>query len=80
MITRTYVTLDVSPATFKEILDKLKAAGYHHAFTPKTLDDEVEIELIDMHGIALTKEDTPDAAAKTRSKGSRNPRGNKRRP
>jgi hypothetical protein len=47
-VTHTYVTLEVSAATYKEIADKLREAGYDHAF-----GDEGEI---DMHGIALVRE------------------------
>jgi hypothetical protein len=46
--TYTYAVLDVSPATFREIHAKLKAAGYGHAIM-----EEDGKALIDMHGIAL---------------------------
>lgn len=48
--TYTYAILEVSEATYKEIYDKLKAAGYTHAF-----DDRKggETPVIDMHGIGL---------------------------
>lgn len=45
--THTYATLEVSPGTYDEIAQKLKAAGYGHAF-----NDRGEI---DMHGLALVK-------------------------
>jgi hypothetical protein len=47
--THTYAILDLSPEAFEEISTKLKAAGYDHAFMS---DGE-----IDMHGIAVKKED-----------------------
>ena len=50
--THTYAVLDVSEAAYTEIADKLKAAGYDHAF-----DNGV----IDMHGIALALEPKPAA-------------------
>lgn len=46
--TRTYVILEVSPAAFAEIEQKLRAADYGHAFAT----DEGKLT-IDMHGIAL---------------------------
>ncbi|HLW51256.1 MAG TPA: hypothetical protein VKW06_00305 [Candidatus Angelobacter sp.] len=46
-ITHTFSILPVSPATFKEIQSKLKAAGYDHAL----------FQVIDMHGIALKVDD-----------------------
>lgn len=45
-MTHTYVELEISPAAFCEIREKLEAAGYEHAF----MDDAT----IDMHGIAVT--------------------------
>ncbi len=47
--TRSFATLEISPAAFAEIRDKLKAAGYGHAFCDGG-------KLIDMHGIALVEE------------------------
>jgi hypothetical protein len=47
-MSHTYALLDVSWETYKEIRNKLEAAGYQHAFGT---DGE-----IDMHGIALTME------------------------
>lgn len=43
--THTYVTLEVTETTYREIAQKLREAGYHHAFNA-----EGEI---DMHGLAL---------------------------
>lgn len=43
--THTYVTMEVSRAAYKEIYNKMEAAGYEHA-----INDEGEI---DMHGIAI---------------------------
>lgn len=45
----TYAILDVSPATYREIREKLDAAGYQHAF-----HRDGGREVIDMHGIALS--------------------------
>jgi hypothetical protein len=50
--TRTCALLDVSPAVYDEIREKLKAAGYDEAFHR---DDDREV--IDMHGIALRRSD-----------------------
>lgn len=47
--TRTYATLEVSDVAFKEIHDKLAAAGYDHAFHR----DASGMITIDMHGIGL---------------------------
>lgn len=49
--THTYAVLAVSPAAYAEIRAKLAAAGYEHTFHVE--DGE---EVIDMHGIALGKE------------------------
>lgn len=46
--THTYALLEVSPETYQEIADKLKEAGYDHAF----IEDDGKI-VIDMHGIGL---------------------------
>jgi len=48
-ITHTFARLEISKPAFDEIANKLKAAGYDHAFM---VDDGVA--LIDMHGIAVT--------------------------
>ena len=45
--THTYAVLELSPAAYSEIREKLAAAGYQHAFH----DD-----LIDMQGIAVAAE------------------------
>lgn len=47
-MTYTYAILDVSPAAYKEIADKLRAAGYDQAF---------HAGVIDMHGIGLHAEE-----------------------
>jgi hypothetical protein len=46
-MTYTYAVLEVSADTFREIADKLRAAGYGHAF---------DRDVIAMHGIALRAE------------------------
>jgi hypothetical protein len=46
--THTYTLLEVSEQTYNEIATKLRAANYDHAFN--------EHDEIDMHGIALVKE------------------------
>ena len=46
--THTYAILQVSPKTYREIREKLEAAGYQQAFHPSA-----EGEVIDMQGIAL---------------------------
>ena len=48
--TYTFAKLEVSPSTYDEIAAKLADAGYDYAFGT---DDDVE--LIDMHGIALVR-------------------------
>lgn len=73
-MTYTYVTMDVSPACFEEILLKLTEAGYDHAihterpgFGTKGNPNPV---LLDMHGIALKMQPesppTPHADAEGR--------------
>jgi len=47
--TYTYAIIEISPAAYKEIADKLKEAGYGHAFN----QDRAHGVVIDMHGIAL---------------------------
>jgi hypothetical protein len=49
--THTFVRLEVTTQTFKEIFDKLNAANYQHAILKQ--DGEI---LIDMDGIALQPE------------------------
>lgn len=46
--THTYAELGLSKTAYGEIRDKLKAAGYNHAF--------MEDGAIDMHGIGVTVE------------------------
>ena len=50
--THTFVTLEVSESCYKEIYDKLNAAGYQHVFVKEQIG-KVQNLLIDMHGIAL---------------------------
>lgn len=52
-MTHTYAILEVSSAVYKEIKDKLEAAGYQHAFHD---DRDGDGTVIDMHGIALKDE------------------------
>lgn len=47
-MTYTYALMEVSRATFEEIREKLRAAGYDDALH----DDEATL---DMHGIALVQ-------------------------
>lgn len=58
--TRTFVTLEVSEMVFKEIAEKLKAAGYGHTFLKENKHGPT---LIDMNSIALTPE-VPDPSLK----------------
>jgi hypothetical protein len=48
-MSHTYAILTVSRRTFDEIKQKLRAAKYDQAF--------VDVETLDMHGIALEPED-----------------------
>lgn len=50
-VTHTYAILKISAAAYKEIADKLRAAGYHENF-----DKDDGAEVIDMHGIAIKAE------------------------
>jgi hypothetical protein len=50
--TYTYAVLDVSAAVYDEIRAKLEMAGYEHAFH----EDDGKV-VIDMHGIALSREE-----------------------
>lgn len=50
MSTHTYALLEVSPAVYAEIREKLQAAGYDHAF-----HRDGDRDVIDMHGIALVE-------------------------
>jgi hypothetical protein len=52
--THTYATLDVDVATWEDVGNRLKEAGYGH-LVPSTIG-----EPIDMHGIALTVVQPPD--------------------
>lgn len=47
--THTYAVLEVSEASYREIADKLRAAGYDHAFN--------EDGVVDMHGIGIKREE-----------------------
>lgn len=58
-MTSTYVILDVSASTFREIQTKLEEAGYHHAFTE---GDDGQL-VIDLHGLALRDEEGDDTPA-----------------
>lgn len=49
----TYAILDVSADTFREIQQKLEAAGYLHAFK----QDADGTLIIDLHGVAIRDED-----------------------
>lgn len=55
-MTYTFAELEVSESTFDEIAQKLKDAGYDHAFIDNA---------IDMHGIGLVKEKPPEPKAPT---------------
>jgi hypothetical protein len=50
--THTFVTLTISQEAYKEIREKLLAAGYNHSFVYDFNDEET----IDMHGIGLAEE------------------------
>lgn len=54
-MTHTYAILEISTAAYKEIKEKLEAAGYEHAFRDYKNGDGV---VIDMHGIALKDDGT----------------------
>jgi hypothetical protein len=58
-MTYTYAELEVSPAAYEEIADKLKAAGYDHAFHAR---EDGRGYTVDMHGIGLTKADAFEQA------------------
>jgi hypothetical protein len=49
--TYTFVELELSPAAFGEIYEKLKQAGYEQAFM-----DSQGRTVIDMHGLAVVAE------------------------
>lgn len=50
-MTHTYVVLELSQPAYQEIADKLKAAGYEHAFSFGK--DYQGRAVIDMQGIAV---------------------------
>ena len=54
-MTHTYAELEVSRATYDEIAQKLRDAGYDHAFMPER---GRHAPTIDMHGIGLILEGT----------------------
>ena len=47
----TYAILDLTPETYRELREKLEAAGYTHAF-----HEHDGREVIDLHGIAAREE------------------------
>jgi hypothetical protein len=51
--THTYAELELSPAAYDEIAEKLKAAGYDHSFMVG--EDVNGHDTIDMHGIGVTR-------------------------
>lgn len=53
-MTHTYSELAVSRSTYDEIVEKLREAGYDHAF----IDDDPDHpeDTLDMHGIGLVLE------------------------
>lgn len=54
--TYTFATLDVPPALYDLVVQKLIEAGYDHAFEVGTLTIAgKDCGPIDMHGIALTR-------------------------
>lgn len=59
-MTYTFVELEISSAAYDEIAAKLRAAGYDHVFhAARTEIEGAQAErapMIDMHGIALTRE------------------------
>lgn len=50
--TRTFVTLEIDPQVWDEIAERLRDAGYDHAFV-------LEGRGLDLHNIALTKRSDP---------------------
>lgn len=52
-MTYTYALMEVSESTYREISQKLWAAGYRHAFH----EDQNGQPTLDMHGIALIIEE-----------------------
>jgi len=63
-MTHTYAELEVSRATYDEIAQKLRAAGYQHVFINAGPPDAAT-PTIDMHGIGLILEGTTMAAENT---------------
>lgn len=53
--THTFAVLHVSPATYNEVYQLLKAAGYDHVFI-----EQENRTVIDMHGIALAAKPVED--------------------
>lgn len=51
--THSFANLQVSQATYDEIMQLLMKANYYHAFIKQNKEDNV---LIDMHGIALSRD------------------------
>ena len=52
-MTHTVATMEVSAAAFDEIADRMREAGYDHAFLRIKKDGKAAI--IDMHGIGLVR-------------------------
>ena len=52
--TYTYVLMEVSASTFREIEQKMEEAGYEHAFIVDASTGKLSI---DMAGIAVTEEE-----------------------
>jgi len=52
-MTYTYAIMGVSESTYNEIKAKLEAGGYQHALH----EDSKGVIVLDMHGIALAKEE-----------------------
>ena len=69
-MTYTYVTMDVSPAAYEEIKQKLLDAGYHQALHDR--EGRNGFPALDMHGIAITcqpePKPTPHASSSNRKK------------
>lgn len=57
-VTHTFALMEVSPATYNEVMAKLKAAGY---------DDTMVNDALDMHGIALTCGAVPNQSKSQRT-------------
>jgi hypothetical protein len=61
--THTFAILELSPSAYAEIKGKLESAGYGHAFD--IIDGR---EVIDMHGIAVSKDPDATTEASTATK------------